>query len=414
LKCAGCGTQLDSRATFCPNCGRSIDDPHIGVVIANRYQPEKRIAIGGFGSIYRAYQLDRERLVALKIMHRELAADANLIARFQREGEVLIKLRDRHTVATYELGETPEGLPFIAMELLEGESLLRLFQLHGRMPWHRVFAVARAICRALGEAHALGIIHRDLKPGNIFVTTEGGVKVLDFGIAKIMATSDTPSPQDLTIMGTAVGTVEYMAPEQLMGGRADARTDIYTLGVLAYEMIAGRRPFNAAGLDLLTVQLTETPPPVSAHVQVPAIVDDVLARCLAADSADRYRDVHDLSGALAAALATYEPPARRMKAPSALPFAPINGPTNTVPPPIANPAPPQPPTLITRPATSQPVAALPLARAATPLPSERPVMSVEVTEKLPRSKPPRDASIMLGVAIILFFIGAGLFVAWLL
>jgi serine/threonine protein kinase len=411
--CSACGTQLDSRATFCPTCGRSVEDPHIGSVIADRYQPEKRIAIGGFGSIYRAYQVDRDRMVALKIMHRELAADENLVARFRREGEVLIKLRDRHTVATYELGETPDGLPFIAMELLEGESLLRLFQLHGRMPWHRVFSVARAICRALGEAHALGIIHRDLKPGNIFVTTDGGVKVLDFGIAKIMATSDQPSPQELTRMGTAVGTVEYMAPEQLMGGRADARTDIYTLGVLAYEMITGRRPFNAAGLELLTVQLTESPPPPSSHVSVPPIVDDVLLRCLAADSGDRFPDVHDLSGALAAALASYEPPARRMKAPSALPFAPINGPTNTVPPPIAAAASQSP-----RAATPLPLAPaatpLPVARAATPLPTDRPVMRVDVTERLRRSEPSRASSIMLGVAIILFFAGAGLFVAWLL
>jgi serine/threonine protein kinase len=411
MKCAGCGSVLDSRATFCANCGRSVDDPHIGVTIAGRYQPEKRIAIGGFGSIYRAYQLDAERMVALKIMHRELAEDENLVARFRREGEVLIKLRDRHTVATHELGETPDGLPFIAMELLEGESLLRLFQLHGRMPWHRVFSVARAICRALGEAHALGIIHRDLKPGNIFVTKDGGVKVLDFGIAKILSTSDQPSPQELTRMGTAVGTVEYMAPEQLMGGRADARTDIYTLGVLAFEMITGRRPFNAAGLELLTVQLTESPPPASSHVPVPAVVDDVLMRCLAADSADRYRDVHDLSGALAAALATYEPPPRRMKAPSALPFAPVNGPSNTVPPPITGVATAPP----TRAPTAQRAATPPVARAMTPLPRERAVTRGDGTERFPRkTKPAEQASIMLGVAIILFFIGAGLFVAWLL
>jgi eukaryotic-like serine/threonine-protein kinase len=429
MKCSGCGSQLDSRATFCPNCGRTVEDPHIGVTIARRYQPEKRIAIGGFGSIYRASQLDKDRPVALKIMHRELAADENLVARFRREGEVLIKLRDRHTVATYELGQTPEGLPFIAMELLEGESLLRLFQLYGRMPWHRVFAVARAICRALGEAHALGIIHRDLKPGNIFVTTEGGVKVLDFGIAKIMATSDQPHPQELTRMGTAVGTVEYMAPEQLMGGKADARTDIYTLGVLAFEMITGRRPFNAAGLELLTVQLTESPPPPSSLAPVPPIVDEVLLRCLAADSGDRYRDVHDLSGALAAALATYEPPSRRMKAPSSLPFAAVNGPSNTVPPPIGRPAsappvraattPPRAATTPPRAATTPPVATAPpraptAPRAATPLPSERPAVRADPTAKFARNEPPRGQSIMLGVAIILFFIGAGLFVAWML
>src|SRR5690606_37609386 len=138
---------------------------------------------------------------------------------------------------------------------LEGEPLLRLFHLHGRMEWRRMFGIIHQICSALGEAHARGIIHRDLKPANIFITTDGHVKVLDFGIAKILASSDMPAPQELTVMGTAVGTVEYMAPEQLMGGRAAGRTDIYTVGVLAYEQIVGRRPFDAAGLDLLTVQL---------------------------------------------------------------------------------------------------------------------------------------------------------------
>jgi serine/threonine-protein kinase len=404
VKCSSCGTALDSRATFCPNCGRTIDDPLVGSVVASRYQVEKRIAIGGFGSIYRAYQLNQDRHVALKIMHPELAADENLVARFLREGELLLKLRDRHTVHTYEMGETLEGLPFIAMELLEGETLLRLFHLHGRMPWHRVFAVARAICRALGEAHALGIIHRDLKPGNIFVTREGGVKVLDFGIAKILATSEMPNPQELTVMGTAVGTMEYMAPEQLMGGKADARTDIYTLGVLAYEMITGRRPYNQVGLDLLTAQLTDPPPLPSTHLPLPKVVDDVLVRCLAADSADRFRDVHDLSGALAAALASYEPPPNRSKPPTALPFAPINGPrSETVPPTIANAA-------RVRAVTQQPPP-----RAATPLPTARAVPAAPSTRgepTLPFKKQSHGPTLMLGVAIILFLAGMGLLVAW--
>ncbi len=298
MTCSGCGTALDSRATFCPTCGRAAEDPAIGQVIAGRYQVERRIAIGGFGSIYRGYQLDRERPVALKIMHRELAADANLVERFRREGEMLTRLRDPHTVATYEMGETPERLPFIAMELLDGESALRLFHLHGALPWQRVLGIVRGACRALGEAHALGIVHRDLKPGNLFVTHDEITKVLDFGIAKIMASSELPSPQELTVMGTAVGTVEYMAPEQLMGGRADGRTDIYTLGVVAYELITGRRPFNAAGLELLTVQLTEVPPPPSTRAAMPAEVDEVLLRCLAQDPADRFQDVHALAGAI--------------------------------------------------------------------------------------------------------------------
>ena len=374
--CPACGTQLDSRATFCPTCGRTVDDPHVGQVIADHYYVEKRIAIGGFGSIYRAEQLDIGKPVALKIMHRELAADANMVARFRREGDVLIKLRDPHTVATYEVGQTPEGLPFIAMELLEGETLLRLLQLHGPMPWQRVFLIARAMCSALGEAHSLGVIHRDLKPGNIFLTDHDIVKVLDFGIAKILATSEMPNPQELTVMGTAVGTLEYMGPEQLMGGRADGRTDIYAVGVLAFELITGRRPFNAVGLDLLTVQLTESPPLVSSMVPVPRAVDEVILKCLAHDTADRYASVHDLARAIDAVLDS----ARRAPA---LPITPA----------------PHPP------------AAKP--RISTPLPMERPVLRTEPTEKFARDGLPRESLIMLGVAIILFVVGVGLFVAWL-
>jgi serine/threonine-protein kinase len=305
VNCPGCSNDLDSRATFCPVCGRSVPDPFLGATIANRYLIERRIAIGTFGSIYRGVWVDRERPVALKIMHRELAADANLVARFRQEGEVLCKLKDRHTVETFEMGETPDGLPFIAMELLEGDSLLRLFHLHGRMPWQRVFGIVRALCSSLAEAHGLGIIHRDLKPGNIFLTTDDTVKVLDFGIAKIMSNSELGNPQELTVMGTAIGTVEYMAPEQLMGGKADGRTDIYTLGVLAYELICGNRPFNADGLELLTVQLTEEPtPPSRLLATLPPIVDEILLRCLQHDSDRRYANVRELEIALDAARAS--------------------------------------------------------------------------------------------------------------
>ena len=316
MRCLGCNTALDSRATFCPTCGRTVPDPFVGAVIAGRYQVERRIAIGTFGSVYRATQLDIDRDVALKIMHRELAADTNLVARFRREGEILLELRDRHTVTTYEVGETPDGLPFIAMELLAGESLLRLFHLHGVMPWPRMLGIARQMCSALGEAHARGVVHRDLKPGNIFVTTDEQVKILEFGIAKIMSNSELGNPQELTVMGTAVGTLEYMAPEQLMGGKADGRTDIYTLGVLCYEMICGRRPFNAAGLDLLTVQLTEEPPPISQTIAVPRAVDELVARCLSHDSDVRFANVDELARALDSVLAAA--PRRAPSSPVAL------------------------------------------------------------------------------------------------
>ena len=392
MTCMGCGNSLDSRATFCANCGRSVDDPFIGQVIAERYEVAKRIAIGGFGSIYKAVQTDNDREVALKIMHRELAADANLVARFRREGEVLRQLRDRHTVATFELGETPDGLPFIAMELLEGESLLRLFQLHGKMPWQRVFKIAREICSALGEAHALGIVHRDLKPANIFVTNDAVTKVLDFGIARIMATSEMPNPQELTVMGTAVGTVEYMAPEQLMGGKADGRTDIYTVGVLAYELITGRRPFNAAGLELLTVQLTEEPTPLSSHQTVepvPPSAEQVIMKCLAQDVSDRFADVHQLARALDEVLAT-RPRPQPQPQPHLQPHL-------------------QPQPRVHRDPTPMPIAPT---RPPRQMPTERPVL--ERTEPVGRSgRVSQQAAIMI-IAAAVFAATLAVLVAWLI
>jgi eukaryotic-like serine/threonine-protein kinase len=306
MTCSQCGAALDSRSTFCNTCGATVPDRFVGVEIAGRYMADRRIAIGGFGSIYRGRDLIGGRPVALKIMHRELAGDGNLVARFRREGTVLRKLLDVHAVATYELGETDDGLPFIAMELLEGSTLLATFRRDGPLPWQRAFAIAKGMCSALGEAHRLGIVHRDLKPANIFLAENDHVKVLDFGIAKILSNSEVSDPRELTVMGFAVGTLEYMAPEQLMGGKADPRADLYTLGVVMYEVITGRRPFNSAGLELLTEQLsTPPPPPSTTGVSVPPAVDAILLRCLAADVDDRFASAADLERAIDEAIVAH-------------------------------------------------------------------------------------------------------------
>jgi serine/threonine-protein kinase len=297
---------LDSRATFCPNCGATIPDPLLGTSVAGKYYVERRIAIGGFGSIYRGTETSG-RAIALKVMHRELADDASLVERFRREGRVLGSLRDRHTVATYEMGQTASGLPYIAMELLDGDTLLATTRAANRLPWARMFAIARGVCSALAEAHGLGVIHRDLKPANIFVVRGDVAKVLDFGIAKILSNSEMSDPNELTRMGTAVGSVDYMAPEQLMGGRAEPRSDLYTLGVVMYEAITGRRPYSAAGLALLTEQLSGPPQPPSALVDVTPEVDAIVMKCLAADVDDRYASAAELAAALDDAIAHFRP-----------------------------------------------------------------------------------------------------------
>src|SRR5690606_23763380 len=174
--------------------------------INDRYRIQAKIAVGGFGAIYRGTQVNNNRRVAIKVMHRELSADDQLVARFRREAVALCSLRDAHTVTTYELDQLADGRLFIVMELLEGRNLLELFRASGPLPWRRVLAIARAVCSALAEAHALGIVHRDLKPANIFLEERGGadfVKVLDFGIAKIMRGSDIDDGSELTITGQA-------------------------------------------------------------------------------------------------------------------------------------------------------------------------------------------------------------------
>jgi serine/threonine-protein kinase len=144
--CPSCSTELPPRASFCAGCGRRIEDPFVGIVLNARYRIDERIAVGGFGAIYRATQVLNRRAVAIKIMHRELAADPNLVARFRREGATLCSLRDAHTVTTYEIDETPDGHMFIVMELLDGKNLLEVFHTEGPLAWPRAFALARSVC----------------------------------------------------------------------------------------------------------------------------------------------------------------------------------------------------------------------------------------------------------------------------
>jgi len=303
MNCPACAAELAPQTTICGTCGRLVEDPLIGSTINNRYQVQAKLAVGGFGAIYRALQTNNNRKVAIKVMHRELSEDEQLVARFRREAVALCSLRDSHSVTTYEFDETPDGRLFIVMELLEGKNLLEQFRASGPLPWRRMFGIARAVCSALAEAHEMGIIHRDLKPANIFLETRHGagefVKVLDFGIAKIMHGSEIDDGSELTVTGQAVGTLEYMAPEQLIGGRCDNRTDIYTLGIVVYEMIVGRRPFASAGvLDLLATQLAERVPKPSLYVPLPGAVTDIMLRCLERDASARYRDVTELAAAI--------------------------------------------------------------------------------------------------------------------
>ncbi len=287
---------------------KSADDIYLNEVLNNRFKVESKIGEGGFGAVYRGVQLATGRKVALKLLHPEMTKDENLVARFRREGMVLCNLRDAHTITTYDFDQTPNGTLYIAMELLEGKSLHQLFHEEAPLGWKRVFKILTEMCSSLAEAHAQGIIHRDLKPENIYLETRSGnpefVKILDFGIAKVMRgdTIDPQSPQ-LTATGQTLGTLEYMSPEQLMGKPLDGRSDVYALGVLAYEMITGRLPFpDAKGpAGLITAQLKQTPvPPSQANPKaaLPKAADRAILKCLEKDKNNRYPDVSALAAAL--------------------------------------------------------------------------------------------------------------------
>jgi len=294
-----------ARATKRP---KTSDDVYLGQVLNNRFKVESKIGEGGFGAVYRGVQLATGRKVALKLLHPDMTKDDNLVARFRREGMVLCNLRDAHTITTYDFDQTPSGTLYIAMELLEGKSLHQVFHEEAPLDWKRVFKILTEMCSSLAEAHAQGIVHRDLKPENIYLETRPGnpefVKILDFGIAKVMRgeTIDPQSPQ-LTATGQTLGTLEYMSPEQLMGKALDGRSDVYALGVLAYEMITGRLPFpDAKGpAGLITAQLKQTPMPPSQacpQAMLPRSADRAILKCLEKDKNNRFPDVSALSVAL--------------------------------------------------------------------------------------------------------------------
>ena len=284
------------------------DEIYLNQVLNNRFKIEAKIGEGGFGAVYRGTQLATGRKVALKLLHPEMTKDENLVSRFRREGMVLCNLRDAHTITTYDFDQTADGTLYIAMELLEGRSLHQLFHEQAPLEWKRVFKILIEMCSSLAEAHSQGIVHRDLKPENVYLETRPGnpefVKILDFGIAKVMRgdSIDPQSPQ-LTATGQTLGTLEYMSPEQLMGKALDGRSDVYALGVVAYEMITGSLPFpDAKGpAGLITAQLKHTPQPPSARSPrsgLPGAADRAILKALEKDKANRHADVTALAVAL--------------------------------------------------------------------------------------------------------------------
>ena len=231
--------------------------------IAGRFRIEREIGKGGMGTVYLATHLGLERPVAVKIIKREFVGDADVADRFLREARTMAKLRHPHAAMIFDAGNLPDGRHFIVMEFVEGETLSQALAREGRFSATRAVEIATQICDVLEEAHRLGIVHRDLKPSNILLGPRG-VCVLDFGVAKVLASSaESTATHASTGSGQLIGTPRYMSPEQCLGQRVGARSDLYSLGVLLYEMLAGRPPFvDPLQSALLIKQATAPAPPL--------------------------------------------------------------------------------------------------------------------------------------------------------
>jgi serine/threonine-protein kinase len=286
------------------------------MLLDGRYRIETKLAAGGFGAIYRATHVPSGMVVALKVLHADIASDPHLSARFRREAAALASLRHPHTITTFDHGQAADGTLFIAMELLTGRSLFEELHMNGPLTWRRLLGILSGVCTSLVEAHALGVVHRDLKPANIHLERRDGdndyVKVLDFGIAKVLHGSDMDDGSELTRIGQAIGTLEYMSPEQIVGGEIDGRSDLYTLGVVAYEMLTGRRPFaDATGpTSLMTALMTRAAvPPSVLHRRgsLPAELDRMILRLLACEPQDRFQSAAELAAEIDAILASDKP-----------------------------------------------------------------------------------------------------------
>jgi serine/threonine-protein kinase len=274
-----------------------------GTLLDNRFQIESYIATGGMGDVYRAAHVFLKRPIALKLLKRNLAADPEMWARFQREAELVSQLESQHIVRVFDFGRTSTGMPFLAMEFVQGTTLDVLVHNEGPLPPERAAELICQVCEGLNEAHGVGIVHRDLKPPNIIIgkRRDGAeiAKILDFGIAR-EADAHQKAGGALTQMGMVVGTPAYLAPEQALADPLDARTDIYALGCVLFELVTGRPPFVADSLQkIISMQLREAPAsPASLRKDLSPAMCEVILKALAKDRAHRFQNVKELALAL--------------------------------------------------------------------------------------------------------------------
>lgn len=283
-----------------------------GTLVGN-YVIEEVRSSGGFGTLYRARHCALPRAAAIKVLRHDLAHDPKMLARFEREARALASLRHPNVVDVYDLGDLPDGRPYIIMQWLDGPNLHELIDRHGRFPLDRALAALAALGNALTAAHRAGVIHRDVKAANVIGAESDGVrglKLVDFGIAKLQDASRGDGL--VTSIGVRMGTPETMAPEQILGRSVDERVDVYALGLLFFQLLTGHLPFERSdSIDVEELHLHGVRPNVSSSVAVPEALDQVVHTALAVDPELRYRTVDELVRAAHRAAVAVRPAQRQ-------------------------------------------------------------------------------------------------------
>jgi tRNA A-37 threonylcarbamoyl transferase component Bud32 len=304
---------------FCPVDGAqvtlAVSDPNLGRELMGQFELREIAGRGAMGTVYRAYQRTMDRIVAVKILRPEIVREPGVLKRFVREARAAARLQHPNIVTVHMVGETEDGVPYLVMEHIDGVSLEAICEAQGPQPLLRVISIGRQIASALSEAHSLGIVHRDLKPANILVTdrsrTPDLVKVLDFGIAKILVATDEADQSMMTADGTIFGTPHYIAPEQASGSEVDTRADLYSLGCILFRLNTGVLPFEGTqSMQVVLKHLREEPPkPRSLNPELPQAMEDLILACLQKSPNKRPDD----ADTIIAALDRIEAEARRPK-----------------------------------------------------------------------------------------------------